>query len=447
MRRRARGVIGALAAMTMVVAACGGDDDDGAAATTAAAAETTVAATTTAASSDTTTGGSTADSTAGTEGDTPAAGEPEKCASPPSDLKGIKVGILHSLSGTMSISEVSVRDAELLAIEEINAAGGVLGKQLEAGRRGRRVRLADLRREGQEAARPRQGRGRLRRLDLGQPQGDAAGVRGPQRAALLPGPVRGPRGVAEHLLHRRDDEPADHPGARLPARSRARRRSSCSAPTTSSRARPTRSSRPTPRPTGGEIVGEEYTPLGDTEYATIVIKIKDAKPDIVFNTLNGDSNVAFFKQFKARANTPDQIQTVSVSVAEEEVRGIGVENIAGHLDGLELLPDDRHAEEREVRRGLQGQVRRRARDRRPDRGRLLRRLPLGRIGREGGLDRRRRDQGGGEEPGPSRRPRARSQVSDENQHISKTVRIGKVNADGLIDEVWARTGRSSPIRT
>ena len=44
----------------------------------------------------------------------------------------IKVGILHSLSGTMAISEVSVRDAELLAIEEINAKGGVLGKRIEA---------------------------------------------------------------------------------------------------------------------------------------------------------------------------------------------------------------------------------------------------------------------------------------------------------------------------
>ncbi len=43
----------------------------------------------------------------------------------------IKVGILHSLSGTMSISEVSVKDATLLAIEEINAAGGVMGKMLE----------------------------------------------------------------------------------------------------------------------------------------------------------------------------------------------------------------------------------------------------------------------------------------------------------------------------
>ena len=43
----------------------------------------------------------------------------------------IKVGLLHSLSGTMAISEVTVRDAELLAIEQINATGGVLGKQIE----------------------------------------------------------------------------------------------------------------------------------------------------------------------------------------------------------------------------------------------------------------------------------------------------------------------------
>lgn len=44
----------------------------------------------------------------------------------------IKVGILHSLSGTMAISETSLKDVALMTIEEINAKGGVLGKQLEA---------------------------------------------------------------------------------------------------------------------------------------------------------------------------------------------------------------------------------------------------------------------------------------------------------------------------
>src|SRR5207244_3918528 len=44
----------------------------------------------------------------------------------------VKVGIVHSLTGTMAISEKSLKDAELMAIEEINEAGGVLGKKIEA---------------------------------------------------------------------------------------------------------------------------------------------------------------------------------------------------------------------------------------------------------------------------------------------------------------------------
>jgi urea transport system substrate-binding protein len=51
-------------------------------------------------------------------------------ASPAATGEGINVGLLHSLSGTMAISEKSVVDAEQLAIEEINKAGGVLGKQI-----------------------------------------------------------------------------------------------------------------------------------------------------------------------------------------------------------------------------------------------------------------------------------------------------------------------------
>src|SRR5262249_13455097 len=43
----------------------------------------------------------------------------------------VKIGVLHSLSGTMAISEVSLRDVVLMAVEEINAKGGVLGKKIE----------------------------------------------------------------------------------------------------------------------------------------------------------------------------------------------------------------------------------------------------------------------------------------------------------------------------
>jgi hypothetical protein len=79
-----------------------------------------------------------------------------------------------------------------------------------------------------------------------------------------------------------------------------------------------------------ELAGEEYVPLGGTEFSTIISKIQEAQPDANFNTLNGDSNVAFFKQFKDAGFSAESLPVMSVSVAEEEVRGIGPENIAGH---------------------------------------------------------------------------------------------------------------------
>src|ERR1043166_2777061 len=47
------------------------------------------------------------------------------------DKEPIKIGVLHSLSGTMAISEVSLRDVVLMAVDEINAKGGVMGRQIK----------------------------------------------------------------------------------------------------------------------------------------------------------------------------------------------------------------------------------------------------------------------------------------------------------------------------
>jgi urea transport system substrate-binding protein len=78
------------------------------------------------------------------------------------------------------------------------------------------------------------------------------------------------------------------------------------------------------------LVGEEYTPLGATEYNTIIAKIKKAKPDSIFSTLNGDSNVAFYKQLKDAGISAKDIPVMAVSVAEDELRGIGGKTAEGH---------------------------------------------------------------------------------------------------------------------
>ncbi|MDN5546233.1 MAG: transporter substrate-binding protein, partial [Rhodococcus sp. (in: high G+C Gram-positive bacteria)] len=74
-----------------------------------------------------------------------------------------------------------------------------------------------------------------------------------------------------------------------------------------------------------------YTPLGSTDFSTIVNKVRTADADAVFNTLNGDSNVAFFREYSNVGLKPADMPVVSVSIAEEEVGGIGVQNVEGQL--------------------------------------------------------------------------------------------------------------------
>ncbi len=105
---------------------------------------------------------------------------------------------------------------------------------------------------------------------------------------------------------------------------------------------------------GIEIKGEEYAPLGYTDFATIVAKVRDADADAVFNTLNGDSNVAFFKEYKNLGLTADAMPVLSVSIAEEEVGGIGVDNIVGQPVAWNYYQTIDTPGEQEVRRGLQG---------------------------------------------------------------------------------------------
>jgi len=88
---------------------------------------------------------------------------------------------------------------------------------------------------------------------------------------------------------------------------------------------------------GGTTVGEDYLPLGNTEVTPIITKIKAALPEggVIFNSLNGDSNVAFFKQLQGAGMTPDMYPVMSVSIAEEEVRQM---LLSRHIeDGAEYL--------------------------------------------------------------------------------------------------------------
>lgn len=80
---------------------------------------------------------------------------------------------------------------------------------------------------------------------------------------------------------------------------------------------------------GGQVVGEEYVLLGGKDFRAITNKIKNSDASVVLNTLNGDSNVAFFKDLRENGITPNKKPTFSFSISEEELNKLDIESMVG----------------------------------------------------------------------------------------------------------------------
>jgi urea transport system substrate-binding protein len=78
-----------------------------------------------------------------------------------------------------------------------------------------------------------------------------------------------------------------------------------------------------------KVVGEEYFPLGHTQFNSAINKMRLAKPDVIYAIIVGGSNVAFYKQLKAAGFDLSKQALVTISVTEDEIDGIGGQNIAG----------------------------------------------------------------------------------------------------------------------
>lgn len=82
---------------------------------------------------------------------------------------------------------------------------------------------------------------------------------------------------------------------------------------------------------GIEIKGEDYAPLGTTDFATILNKIRGSGADAVFNVVVGDSLVSFFREYNNVGLTAESMPVMSMCVGEEEVKSIGAASIVGQL--------------------------------------------------------------------------------------------------------------------
>lgn len=243
--------------------------------------------------------------------------------------RSCKVGILHSLVGTMAASEKPLVDAALLAVEEINAGGGLLGMQVEAV-------VADGRSEpavfGREAARLTGPEGITTVFGCWTSSARKAVRREVEAAgALLWYPVQY-EGLEE-------SENVFYTGATINqqvepaldwALTELGRRfflvgSDYVYPRIANRlARALLSSH------GGGVAGEALVPLGSPDFSEVLQRLEDAGPLIVFSTINGDSNVAFYRQLAAAGLGPSEYPVIAMSVAETEFVSIG-KAAHGHL--------------------------------------------------------------------------------------------------------------------
>jgi urea transport system substrate-binding protein len=242
----------------------------------------------------------------------------------------IKVGVLYSLTGTTAIIETSLNQATMMAIEEINAAGGVNGRKL--------VPVVE-----DPASDPATFAEKARKLVIGEKCVSVFGsYTSASRKAVLP--------VFERY-HNLYWYPTLYEGRE------------CSKNVIYTGAVPNQQQRDfVPwllktfgkkfyligsnyiypkeennvckillKKYGGEVVGEEYVPLGHSEFSSVIEKFKSTGPNVIFSTVVGDSVVALHRQYKAAGLDPAKMPMASLTTSEEEVRAMGGEFAAGHF--------------------------------------------------------------------------------------------------------------------
>ncbi|ERJ20769.1 ABC transporter substrate-binding protein [Salinisphaera shabanensis E1L3A] len=250
----------------------------------------------------------------------------------------VNVGILHSLTGTMAISETGSIQAEKLAIKQINEQGGILGRQIE-------YTVEDGASDWPTFAE------KARKLLQGDKVATVFGCwTSASRKAVLPvfeqnnGLLYYPtfyEGLeqSKNVFYTGQEATQQILAAlnwaneELGAKSFYLVGSDYIWPRTSMKIARTHIE----KHLGGRVVGEDYYPLGNTQFGSLINKIKLKRPDLVFAAVVGGSNVAWFKQLKAAGMTAKRQPMLTISVTEDEVLGIGKQNVEGFYSSMKYF--------------------------------------------------------------------------------------------------------------
>jgi urea transport system substrate-binding protein len=245
------------------------------------------------------------------------------------DIAPVKVGILHSRTGAMAISENSMVDAELLAIDEINAKGGLLGRKIQPV-------IADGQSDWPTFAKEAE------RLITQEHVSVIFGCwTSASRKTVAPviekygqlmvypmayeGLEQSPNIVYTGAAPNQQVIPAvkwslDHVGRRVYLIG-----SDYVWPHSINEIM-----KDTIRALGAELVGEDYIFFGSANVSAAVERIKAARPEVVLSSVVGDSNKAFYQALTDAGLSAQKLPVVSVSIGEEELRSLPIANLQGH---------------------------------------------------------------------------------------------------------------------
>jgi urea transport system substrate-binding protein len=82
---------------------------------------------------------------------------------------------------------------------------------------------------------------------------------------------------------------------------------------------------------GAEVVNEEYVPLGHSEFSSVINKFRNTQPNVIFSTVVGDSVVALHRQYRAAGLDPEKMPMASLTTSENEIAAMGGDAAAGHF--------------------------------------------------------------------------------------------------------------------
>ena len=367
----------------------------------------------------------------------------------------VKIGILHSLSGTMAISETSLRDVVLMAAEEINKKGGVLGKKIEPvvvdpasdwplfaekakelinqhkvavtfgcwTSVSRKSCLPVFEEYNQLLFYPVQYEGEEQSLNVFYTAASP-------NQQLIPAAeyMMGELGMKKFYLLGTDYV----------------------FPRTANKV--LKAFLLTKGVPEANIM-EEYTPFHHQDYQTIVGKIKKfaaAGNACVLSTINGDSNVPFYKEFANQGLSSDDCPIMAFSVAEDELRAMDVPPLVGHLAAWNYFQSVRSSDNRKFVRAFRSYCKK---NKLPGGSKRVTDDPIeaayfgvyvwkAAVEKAGtfDVDKVRQAVYGLEFDAPGGKKR----MHDSNQHTLKPVYVGEIKKDGQFKIVWESDGLVSP---